>query len=58
MLESEEQIEEELKRITPLVEQGAFVPHVDHRVPPNITLENYRYYLKRKRETFGIPLPD
>lgn len=58
MLETQDKIEEELDRITPLVEQGGYIPHVDHRVPPNITLENYRYYLKRKRERFGIPEPE
>ena len=57
MLESKETIEQELDRITPLVEQGGYIPHVDHRVPPNIRLDDYKYYLKRKRERFGIPDP-
>jgi hypothetical protein len=26
-------------------------------VPPDVTLEDYRYYLALKRETFGIPEP-
>ena len=41
----------------PLVEQGGFIPHVDHRCPPDVTYENYLHYLKRKREAFGIPEP-
>jgi len=52
-----EAIDKEIKRITPLVEQGGFIPHVDHRCPPDVTYENYLYYLKRKREAFGIPEP-
>jgi len=50
-------IDAEIDRITPLVEQGGYIPHVDHRVPPDVTYENYLYYLKRKREAFGIPEP-
>jgi len=50
-------IDAEIERIKPLVEQGGCVPHVDHRVPPDVTYENYLYYLRRKREAFGIPEP-
>jgi len=50
-------IDAEIDRITPLVEQGGYIPHVDHRVLPDVTYENYLYYLKRKREAFGIPEP-
>jgi uroporphyrinogen decarboxylase len=56
-LVSEDLIEKELDRITPLVEDGGYIPHVDHRVPPDVSYANYRYYLKRKRERFGIPQP-
>jgi uroporphyrinogen-III decarboxylase len=50
-------IDAEIKRITPLVQQGGYIPHVDHRCPPDVTYENYLYYLKKKREAFGIPEP-
>jgi len=43
-------IDEELKRIKPLVEEGGYIPHVDHRVPSDVSFENYLYYLKKKRE--------
>lgn len=52
-----EAIDREIERIRPLVEQGAYIPHVDHRCPPDVTYENYLYYLKRKREAFDIPEP-
>ena len=48
----------EVKRLERLVADGGYIPHVDHRVPPDVTLENYRYYLKVKREAFGIPEPE
>ncbi len=50
-------IDREIERIRPLVEQGGYIPHVDHRCPPDVTYENYLYYLRRKREAFGIPEP-
>jgi len=46
-------IDNELKRLDLLLQQGGFVPMVDHCVPPDISLENYRYYLKRKRKWIG-----
>jgi len=51
-------IRKEIERLKPLVEQGGFIPHVDHRVPPDVSYENYIYYLKCKRDTFGIPEPE
>lgn len=46
-------IEAELRRIQPVVEEGGFIPFVDHRVPANMPYEDYRFYLKLKREMFG-----
>ena len=57
LIAGKEAIDREIERIRPLVEQGGYVPHVDHRVPPDVTYENYQYYLRRKREAFGIPDP-
>lgn len=51
-------IRQEITRLERLVASGGFIPHVDHRCPPDVTLENYHYYLKTKREAFGIPEPD
>jgi len=58
LIEGPAAIDAELERIAPLVEEGGYIPHVDHRCPPDVTLENYRYYLRAKRERFGIPQPD
>lgn len=58
LIEGPAAIDRELQRLLPLVEDGGFIPHVDHRCPPDVTLENYRYYLRKKREVFGIPQPD
>lgn len=46
-------IEEELLRLKPAVDEGGFIPHVDHRCPSDVSLANYKFYLKLKREIFG-----
>lgn len=50
-------IRKEIDRLKPLVADGGFIPHVDHRVPPDVSYENYLYYLEVKRAEFGIPTP-
>jgi uroporphyrinogen decarboxylase len=42
-------IDKELKRLTPLLQQGGYIPMVDHCVPPEVSLANYERYLKSKR---------
>ena len=43
-------IDHHLAELRPLVEEGGFIPTVDHTVPPDVSLENYRYYMDRKKE--------
>ncbi|MBI4559108.1 MAG: hypothetical protein HY706_16105 [Candidatus Hydrogenedentes bacterium] len=52
--DSKELIDKELQRLLPYVEQGGFIPTMDHRVPADIPLKNYLYYLDRKRELFNV----
>jgi uroporphyrinogen decarboxylase len=58
LIAGKEEIKKEIARLKPLVQDGGYIPHVDHRVPPDVTYENYLYYLKLKRDTFGIPEPE
>ena len=45
-----EAIDKELDRTLPgLLKQGGYIPHIDHTVPPDVPLENFLYYLERKR---------
>lgn len=44
-----EGIESEIKRIFPVVKQGGYIPGFDHQVPPEVSLEDYKHYLKRLR---------
>jgi hypothetical protein len=52
-----EAIDRELERIAPYVKAGGWIPHVDHRVPADVSYADYLYYLRRKRQIFGIPEP-
>ncbi|MCL6630075.1 MAG: hypothetical protein K6U00_10795, partial [Armatimonadetes bacterium] len=54
LAKGKKEIEKELERIRPVVESGGYIPHVDHRVPPDISYENYLYYLKVKKHLFGM----
>lgn len=41
-------IDAHLRTLLPLVEEGGFIPTVDHTVPPDISWDNFRYYLDSK----------
>ena len=43
-------IDRHLAEMVPLVEEGGFIPTVDHKVSPDISLENFKYYMKRKMD--------
>jgi len=43
-----------LESLVPYVERGGFIPFVDHRCPPDVTPENYLYYLDLKEKMFGM----
>ena len=57
LIEGKETILADIKRLDPLIRDGGFVPHVDHRVPPDVTYENYLYYVREKRSWLGVPDP-
>lgn len=41
-------IKAHLREFIPLIEQGGFIPTVDHSVPPDVSWENFRYYMELK----------
>lgn len=53
LAKSKEAIDREIDRLTPVVEEGGFIPFADHRVPPDVPLAHYLHYLMRVRETWG-----
>ena len=46
-------IEAELSRIAPLLEQGGYIPHLDHLVPPDIGYGDYCHYRQMKCRLIG-----
>ena len=51
-------IDAEFERLQPLLQRGGFIPGPDHMVPPDVSLENYLYYRRRKCEIIGKPWHD
>lgn len=43
----------ELKRVEKVVDQGGYIPHMDHRVPTDVSYENYKYYVREKLALLG-----
>ena len=43
-----------LESLAPYVERGGYIPFCDHRCPPNVTPEDYLYYLDLKEKMFGM----
>lgn len=43
-----EAINAHLREFIPLVEEGGFIPGVDHTVPPDVSWDNFRYFMDAK----------
>lgn len=47
-------IEAELyKKIPPLIEQGGYIPHLDHAIHPDISYDDFMYYMELKLKLLG-----
>ena len=46
--------EEVMSKVPFLLETGGYFPSVDHWVPPDVTFENYCYYINLMREVAGL----
>jgi hypothetical protein len=49
-----EAIRRYMDTLVPLVERGGFIPFCDHRCPPNVTPDDYLFYLDLKEQYFGL----
>ena len=45
-----EAIDAELRRVRPLMDEGGYVPGLDHSMPPDIPFAHYCYYMEQLRE--------
>ena len=44
------EIDAALRELAPLVEEGGFIPHLDHTFPPDISWANFNYYMEQKQK--------
>jgi len=55
LVKGKEAIKEEVMSKVPfLLEQGGYFPSADHLVPPDVTFENYCYFVNLMREVAGL----
>jgi uroporphyrinogen decarboxylase len=47
-------IDAELDRVEPLLHQSGYMPALDHLVHPEISLENFRYFVTELKKRLGI----
>lgn len=45
-----EAIDREFEKVPFMLEKGRYIPGLDHAVPPDVSWDNYRYYVDRLRE--------
>ncbi|MCG2660541.1 MAG: hypothetical protein L6437_09880 [Kiritimatiellae bacterium] len=53
MAKEKKDILAELKRVEKVVDQGGYIPHMDHRVPGDVSYGNYKYYVREKLALLG-----
>lgn len=50
MSRGEAAMREEFERVLPVMRQGGYIPGVDHQTPPEVSLDDYRLYLRLLNE--------
>ena len=46
----EPEVRSEFERLLPAMQQGGYIPALDHQTPPDVSLENYKIYIHVLRE--------
>ncbi|HUT19071.1 MAG TPA: uroporphyrinogen decarboxylase family protein [Anaerolineae bacterium] len=55
LLDSKEAILAQFRRLEPVLADGGFIPHIDHRCPDGVAFEMYQYYVREKLHFLGWP---
>jgi uroporphyrinogen decarboxylase len=50
LAEGPEAIDAHLRTMLPLIEEGGFIPSVDHTVPPDVSWANFQHYMASKEK--------
>ncbi len=54
LLRGREAIDRELDRIAPVVQDGGYIPQLDHQIPNGVTFDDLCYYMEKKTDLLGI----
>ena len=57
LFDSKEAVLAQFKKLEPVLADGGFIPHIDHRCPDGVSFEMYQYYIREKCHFIGMP-PD
>jgi uroporphyrinogen decarboxylase len=55
LFDSKEAILAQFRRLEPVLADGGFIPHIDHRCPDGVSFEMYQYYIREKCHFIGMP---
>ena len=55
LLDSKEAILAQFRKLEPMLADGGFIPHIDHRCPDGVQFEMYQYYTREKCHFLGMP---
>ncbi len=47
-------IDEHMRSLIPMIEDGGFIPTYDHAIAPDISLDNFKYYLEKKEQLLSF----
>jgi uroporphyrinogen decarboxylase len=53
MIHGRAAIDAEMERVRPLLAGGRVLPFPDHLIPPDVSWENYQYFVWRWKELIG-----
>ena len=47
-------IDAEIERNRWVIEEGGFLPAIDHSVPADVSFSNYSYFMEKMKKTLGL----
>lgn len=54
LFDSREAVLAEFRKLEPVMQEGGFIPHIDHRCPDGVSFEMYQYYIREKCHFLGM----
>ena len=55
LLQDKEAVLAQFRHLEPVLADGGFIPHIDHRCPDGVQFEMYQYYIREKCAFLGWP---